>query len=57
MGGLLQVMPVQAMASALGCSTVPQLTSAAGTGASSAEPFHWILLILGSFPAVSPPYR
>ena len=40
MGGSLQVMPVQAMVKALGFSSVPQLTSAAGTGASRVEPFH-----------------
>lgn len=33
-------MPVQAMARALGASSVPQLTSAGGTGASSVAPFH-----------------
>ncbi len=44
-GGLVLRVPVQATVSTAGSSRVPQLTSAGGTGASSAPPRQVILLI------------
>ena len=43
------VMPVHATVSTFGASSVPQLTSAGGTGATSAEPFQTCLLMASPF--------